>query len=89
MENFRCDTEESDPVTIADLEIYGLSKHSVEVLTSKLQLSYLEDLYSETEKTLLETEGVGETLVENLRFALRNYLAGVRVKTEHDCIFFE
>lgn len=78
----------SDPsiTTVAELEPYGLSKRSLELL-DKMGFVTLDDMEELTSVDIWSHNRGGEVTIKDIREALRNYLAGRIVRTKEDMWF--
>lgn len=81
-------TSEQLDTPLAELEIYGLSYRTCGLLEEGFGLLYVKDLGTVTEKKLLEGRLIGMGVVEEIRRALGNFLAGKPVKTVDECVEF-
>jgi hypothetical protein len=77
----------SERIPISELELYGLSLRDIELLESELNFLYVDQFATLSEAELLATRNVGDTTVEHIRCALRNFVAGRKVKTVAECLY--
>ena len=77
-----------DITTVAELEPFGLSTSSLEILDC-LGFLTIKDLEELTAEDIWSHEGGGEVTLKNIRETLRNYLADPPriVRTTHDIMF--
>ena len=75
-----------DITTVAELEPYGLSTDSLEIL-DKLGFLTIDDLTELHAKDIQDYEGGGPVTIRNIQETLRNYNANEIVRTDHDILF--
>ena len=75
-----------DITTVAELEPFGLSTSSLEIL-DVLGFVSIDDLTELTAQDIQDHEGGGPVTIKNIRETLRNYQNNKPVRTEHDMLF--
>jgi DNA-directed RNA polymerase alpha subunit len=73
------------PETVADLELYGLSMRTINLL-GEMEYLYIKDLKQLTEREFLSWENAGPMMLTEFRTALLNYMAGKQVKSVQQCV---
>lgn len=79
------DAQLGELTTIADLEICGLSVHTIGLL-EKMGYLYIRELEQLTEKELRAEPNVRDATLAEIRNALRNYQEGRAVETVRQCV---
>ena len=72
--------------TVAELEIFGLSVMSRNVL-EELDAILIDDLEHVNDDDIWTTKHGGHVVIKNIRVSLRNYRKGNQVRTVEECIY--
>ena len=75
-----------DRMTVADLEIYGLSLQSINALEKYFEVLYVDELESLSEERVRGVTYMGVFVTRELRTAVKNWRAGRPVKTVEECV---
>jgi hypothetical protein len=73
-------------MTVAGLEIYGLSIRAIEAVERNFGVIYADDLASMTEESLLAGRGIEKVTVAEIKRVLGQFRDGRPVKTVDDCV---
>jgi|GEM_PF-5110663 len=76
-----------DPDAIAELELYGLSYRTINILDDHDYI-WIRDLEQLDPEELLTWRNVAERTLEEITAALRNYHSGHQTKTVRECVEF-
>lgn len=74
-----------DRMTVADLEIYGLSLRSINALEEYFEVLYVDELETLTEERVRGIPYMGSYIMRELCEAVKNWRAGRPVKTVEEC----
>ena len=77
---------EADRMTLADMEIYGLSPRSASCLERWFGVLYVDEVECYPSRKYRRYRGPGTQAYRELVRALKNLRAGVVVKTVEECI---
>lgn len=76
----------TERMTLADLELWGLSPRSANCLEMWFGMLYVDEARCLVGWMFRGYRGVGTFVFRELQIALRNHASGVRVKTVEECL---